>query len=142
MAELATFKYAPEEVRNFFAKVQGLPEYAQRDLYQSNFPSSTNSDIDKLVKVFVDARKEESDPARRKQILEDQVAFQGELMKQAAPYKLLFDIPQTISQAFGNQAAMNVLGARSITDAYNTALQAYPRTQFTTTPYTPRNYFN
>jgi len=78
--------------------------------------------------------------------IRQRVAIQSELdkerMAEAGKYKLLFDIPQTISQAFGNQAAMNVLGARSITDAYNTALQSYPRTQFTTTPYTPRNYFN
>jgi len=142
MAELATFKYAPEEVRNFFAKVQGLPEYAQRDLYQSNFPSSTNSDIDKLVKVFVDARKEESDPARRKQILEDQVAFQGELMKQAAPYKLLFDIPQTISQSFSNQAMLNVLGARNAAEAMSTTLASYPRSQFASYPFQPQKYFS
>jgi len=142
MAELATFKYAPEEVRNFFAKVQGLPEYAQRDLYQSNFPSSTNSDIDKLVKVFVDARKEESDPARRKQILEDQVAFQGELMKQAAPYKLLFDIPQTISQSFSNQATLNVLGARNAAEAMSTTLASYPRSQFASYPFQPQKYFS
>jgi len=114
---------------------QKLPKDLQSLVVAGETASSDAKDLRILLEDF-------NNPARRKQILEDQVAFQGELMKQAAPYKLLFDIPQTISQAFGNQAAMNVLGARSITDAYNTALQSYPRTQFTTTPYTPRNYFN
>lgn len=61
-------------------------------------------------------------------------------MRQAAPYKLLFGIPETIKEMYGNQAAMNVLGARSVTDAYNQALQAYPNTQFASYQFQPQSY--
>lgn len=66
--------------------------------------------------------------------------FQAEQMRQAAPYKLLFGIPETIKEMYGNQAAMNVLGARSVTDAYNQALQAYPNTQFASYQFQPQSY--
>jgi len=93
-----------------------------------------------LGDIFTNLRREE--PAYRKQILQDQLAFDKERMAEAGKYKMLFGIPDTISQAFGNQATMNVLGARSVTDAYNAALQAYPNTQFATTVYNPRSYFS
>jgi len=104
--------------------------------------SSKPSEISNLGDIFAQIRREERDPAVRQQILQDQLAFDKERMAEAGKYKMLFGIPDTISQAFGNQATMNVLGARSVTDAYNAALQAYPNTQFATTAYNPRSYFS
>jgi len=83
-----------------------------------------------------------NEPEAIRQRLAIQSEFDKERMAEAGKYKMLFGIPDTISQAFGNQAAMNVLGARSVTDAYNAALQAYPNTQFATTAYNPRSYFS
>jgi hypothetical protein len=64
-----------------------------------------------------------------------------ESARTAFGYEMLGRIPDTISQSFGNQAMLNVLGARSIADAYNQALQAYPTPQFASMSYQPQKYF-
>jgi len=114
---------------------QKLPKDLQSLVVAGETASSDAKDLRILLEGF-------NDPKRRKQILEDQVAFQGELMKQAAPYKLLFDIPQTISQSFGNQATLNVLGARNAAEAMSTTLASYPRSQFASYPFQPQKYFS
>jgi len=83
-----------------------------------------------------------NDPVLRKQILEDTLGFQKEQMKEAGKYKMLFDIPQGISQAFGNQAMLNLLGARSATEALATTLANYPRAQFTSYQFQPQSYLS
>lgn len=65
-----------------------------------------------------------------------------ESARTAFGYEMLGRIPDTISQSFGNQAMLNVLGARSVADAYNQALQAYPRPQFASMSYQPQKYFS
>jgi len=102
----------------------------------------SQGELGNLASTFLQIRREERDPAYRKQILQDQLAFDKERMAEAGKYKMLFGIPDTISQAFGNQAAMNVLGARSVTDAYNAALQAYPRAQFASYQFQPQSYLS
>ena len=88
------------------------------------------------------ARAENTPEALRAK-LKVQNEFDQERIRAAAPYKLLFGLPEQIAQGFGNQAAMNVLGARSAVDAMNQTLQAYPRMSFTSVPYQgPQKYFS
>jgi hypothetical protein len=45
-----------------------------------------------------------------------------------------------ISEGFGNQAALTVLGARSAVDAMNQTLASYPRMSFAMTPFRAEKY--
>jgi hypothetical protein len=66
-----------------------------------------------------------------------------ESIEKAYQYSTLAKLPQQISEGFGAQAALNILGARSAVDAMNQTLQAYPRMSFTSVPYQgPQKYFS
>jgi hypothetical protein len=58
-----------------------------------------------------------------------------ESIEKAYQYSTLAKLPQQISEGFGAQAALNILGARSAVDAMNQTLQAYPRMSFASAPY-------
>jgi len=83
-----------------------------------------------------------NDPVLRKQIMGDTLEFQKEQMKEAGKYKMLFDIPANISQAFGTQAMLNLLGARSANEALSTTLASYPRAQFAAYQFQPQSYLS
>ena len=87
--------------------------------------------------------RRQADPDYRKQVMADKLAYDKEQMKQAFPYLMAREIPRQISEGFGNQAALNVLGARSTVDAMNQTLSAYPRMSFASVPYQgPQKYFS
>jgi hypothetical protein len=65
-----------------------------------------------------------------------------ESARTAFGYEMFGRIPDTISQSFGNQAMLNVLGARGINDAYNQAVKSYPTPQFPSMSYQPQKYFS
>jgi len=65
-----------------------------------------------------------------------------ESLAETAKYQMLFNIPQGISQAFGTQAMLNLLGARSATDALATTLANYPRAQFASYQFQPQSYLS
>jgi hypothetical protein len=82
-------------------------------------------------------------PEKREQELKAKLAYDKEQMKQAFPYLMAREIPRQISEGFGNQAAMTILGARSAVDAMNQTLQAYPKMSFASVPYQgPQKYFS
>jgi len=65
-----------------------------------------------------------------------------ESLAETAKYQMLFNIPDTISQSFGNIAAMQTLGTRNATEALATALASYPRAGFNVSTYQPQSYFS
>jgi len=65
-----------------------------------------------------------------------------ESLAETAKYQMMFNIPQGISQAFGNQAMLNLLGARSATEALSTTLANYPRAQFAAYQFQPQSYLS
>jgi hypothetical protein len=90
-----------------------------------------------------EAIRRQLDPAYRKEVMADKLAYDKEQMKQAFPYLMAREIPRQISEGFANQAAMTVLGARSAVDAMNQTLQAYPKMSFASAPYQgPQKYFS
>lgn len=110
------------------------------DLQPGVTQSPQTSDLTDALNVFREIRREERDPAYRKQILEDQLAFQREQMKQAAPYKMLFELPGQVMQAFAvpaqirsnimlaGQGAANQLLAQGLqSSAYNMPGMGYER---------------
>lgn len=80
------------------------------------------------------------DPNAGKEALANKLAYDKEQMKQAFPYLMAREIPRQISEGFGNQAAMTILGARSAVDAMNQTLAAYPQMSFPMTPFRAEKY--
>ena len=64
-----------------------------------------------------------------------------ESVREAFKYGMLANIPKTISQSFGNAAALNVLAGQAGTDALVRTLAAYPRPQFATANFQSQKYF-
>lgn len=90
--------------------------------------------------TLADIIKRQADPLYRKEIMAEKLAYDKEQMKQAFPYLMAREIPRQISEGFGNQAAMTILGARSAVDAMNQTLTAYPRMSFSMTPFRAEKY--
>lgn len=65
-----------------------------------------------------------------------------ESVKKAYQYSTLANIPKQISEGFGNQAALTVLGARSAVDAMNQTLASYPQMSFAMTPFRAEKYLS
>ena len=90
-----------------------------------------------------------NDPARIKQNLQNALEFQNAQQASAAPYNMLYKgldtlskLPEQISGRAADRAMLNVLGARSVTDAFNQTMTSYPRSNFqSTVPLVQRNYF-
>jgi len=70
------------------------------------------------------------DPEYRRGVMQDTLAFQGEQMKQAGKYKMMFDMPEKITKAFtvpaavaatGDIAAANALATGALNTANITA---------------------
>ena len=133
---------SPQELEESLGKI---PDPNVRKEYRDAFLSGRvqpknegGQDFQQLLNFVSGLNTPEAIQARLKATTQ----FQAEQMRQAAPYKLLFGIPETIKEMYGNQATMNVLGARSVIDAYNQTLQAYPNTQFTSYQFQPQRYFS
>ena len=79
---------------------------------------------------------------RRKEELADKLAYDKAQMKEAFPYLMAREIPRQISEGFGNQAAMTILGARSAVGAMNQTLASYPQMSFPMTPFRAEKYLS
>jgi len=69
--------------------------------------SGTKSDADTLL----DIAKFLGSPERQKELLKVKLDFDKQQMAQAAPYKLAFDIPRQLGDAFFKPALMELAGA-------------------------------
>jgi hypothetical protein len=118
-----------------------IPEDLKKDLLRQevlNRSSSKTADNSFLEKAFEIA----NDPVRRKEFLDQQLAFDKARMKEAFPYLMAREIPRQISEGFGNQAALTVLGARSAVDAMNETMRARTPLSFASAPYQVQKYFS
>lgn len=122
-------------------KESGLPENLITELVRQKASNENNPEIAStsfLEKAFDIA----NDPVRRKEILDQQLAYDKARMKEAFPYLMAREIPKQISEGFGAQAALNVLGARNTVDAMNQTLQAYPKMSFQASVFNPQRYLS
>lgn len=102
------------------------------------------SDLESAFKMFSDIRREERDPAYRRQVLQDQLEFDKERMKEAGKYKLLFGLPETITSAFTTPGLIAAQGANTITNLMAQGAANIPQlTRFDrgTYSYSPSKYF-
>ena len=116
-----------------------IPEDLKKDLIrQEMFNRSTAADT-LGVKELLDVV---DNPQRRKEILDQQLAYDKARMKEAFPYLMAREIPRQISEGFSNQAALTVLGARSAVDAMNETMRARTPLAFASAPYQSQKYFS
>jgi hypothetical protein len=92
--------------------------------------------------TLADIIRRQADPLYRKEVMAEKLAYDKEQMKQAFPYLMAREIPRQISEGFGNQAALTVLGARSAVDAMNQTLASYPQMSFPMTPFRAEKYLS
>ena len=92
--------------------------------------------------TLADIIRRQADPLYRKEVMAEKLAYDKEQMKQAFPYLMAREIPRQISEGFGNQAAMTILGARSAVEAMNQTLAAYPKFNFPMTPFRAEKYLS
>lgn len=64
-----------------------------------------------------------------------------ESLREAAKYSMLTGLPKTISQSFGNMAAMNLYAGQAVADTFAKTLANYPRAQFASYQFQPEKYF-
>jgi hypothetical protein len=126
---------------DYYKSLEGLPESTRNSLLLQEVNNRSSNKIgedDTLLKIF----NKVTDPARQKETLDQQLAYDKARMKEAFPYLMAREIPRQISEGFGNQAAMTILGARSAVDAMNQTLASYPQMSFAMTPFRAEKYLS
>jgi len=128
------------EGKNFGLEGDQLSSFITKGL-----ESGKGSELKDLVDPILQIRREERDPLHRKQILEDQLSFDRERMKEAAKYKALFDLPGTIMNAVTTPGIIAAQGAGNIANMMSQGAQNIPSlTRFDrgSYSYTPTRYFS
>jgi hypothetical protein len=141
--------------KNMAGKYSGLPGFSAGISLSENLttPLSQQSsgmsgsslspyDNSSEIGMLLNYAREMSSPEKREQELKAKLAYDKEQMKQAFPYLMAREIPRQISEGFGNQAALTVLGARSAVDAMNETMRARTPLSFASAPYQVQKYFS
>lgn len=121
-------------------RLEGLTPEQQQFALGQIYPAGDNDG--KFFQDYLNYVREQNTPEAIRAKLEVQNQFDERRMRAAAPYKFAFDLPKQIAEGFGNQAALNILGARSAVDAMNQTLQAYPKMSFQTSAFNPQRYLS
>lgn len=122
----------------------GLQGPELQEYIKQGMSIGSKGELGELIQPLLDIRREERDPAYRKQILQDQLDFDRARMAEAGKYKALFDLPQTLITAISVPAQIQAQGATSIAQmmAQGTqnipSLTDYQRAGFS---FTPNRYF-
>jgi hypothetical protein len=126
---------------DYYKSLEGLPESTRNSLLLQEVNNRSSNKIgedDTLLKIF----NKVTDPARQKETLDQQLAYDKARMKEAFPYLMAREIPRQISEGFGNAAMIKVLGARNASEAMNQTLASYPRLNLQATSFQPQKYFS
>lgn len=141
--------------KDIAGKYAGLPGFSAGISLGENLTTPLNQQVSGMsgsslnpydnsseIGMLLNYAREMGSSERREQELKSKLAYDKEQMKQAFPYLMAREIPRQISEGFGNQAAMTILGARSAVDAMNQTLQAYPKMSFQTSAFNPQKYLS
>lgn len=92
---------------------------------------------------LLDLFKQQMDPNYRRQLLQEKLAFDKEQMREAGKYKMLFDLPGRITQAFALPGQIAMEGANRISNTILEGTRALPQPQVAARAYsyTPTSYF-
>jgi hypothetical protein len=122
-------------------KESGLSDDLIRYGLQSAFPAG--GDNGEWWQKALNFAQEQNTPKAMAEKLKIQNEFDRERMKAAAPYKLLFDIPGQITQAFTLPGQLAMEGANRISNTVMEGVRALPGPQVVarSAQYTPTSYF-
>ncbi len=106
-------------------------------------PSQPMTAEERFNEGLLEMFRQNMDPANRRQMLEEKLAFDREQMKEAGKYKMLFDLPGRITQAFTAPGALMMEGANRVAATTLEGLSRLPQPQVVgrSYAYTPTNYF-
>jgi hypothetical protein len=107
-------------------KELGLEGAQLQSFIDTGISSGQKGELETLADRFFAARREERDPAYRKQVLEDQLAFDRQRMQEAAKYKAIFDLPKTLIEAYSVPAQIQAQGASNIAQMMSQNSQNIP----------------
>ena len=100
------------------AKAAGVPDQQAMELARSGGEDRTRTDMDALKELV----QMGFDPNIQKPLLDMKLDFERQRMKEAAPYKLLFGMPQQLGQL----AAMELAGAGKFAQIMDAGQRAMP----------------
>jgi hypothetical protein len=122
-------------------KESGLSDDLIRYGLQSAFPAG--GDNGEWWQKALNFAQEQNTPKAMAEKLKIQNEFDRERMKAAAPYKLLFDIPGQITQAFTLPGQLAMEGANRVANTVMEGVRALPAPQVVarSAQYTPTSYF-
>jgi hypothetical protein len=135
MASIYSGFKTPEE---FEASIKGFSPEAQ-NAYRSGFINQPKDDGEYFNALLKTLR----DSDYMKEQLKAKSEFDREQMRAAAPYKLMFDLPGQITQAFTLPGQLAMEGANRVANTVMTGVQALPGPQVAarSAQYTPMSYF-
>ena len=109
----------------------------------SSSQPTTPKTLEEALAGMLAQRTPEAEAKARREQLQDLLAFQGEQMKKAAPYKLMFDLPGQITQAFALPGTIAMEGANRVANTVMEGVRALPAPQVVarSAQYTPMSYF-
>ena len=141
--------------KDIAGKYAGLPGFSAGISLGENLTTPLNQQVSGMsgsslnpydnsseIGMLLNYAREMGSSERREQELKSKLAYDKEQMKQAFPYLMAREIPRQISEGFGNQAAMTILGARSAVEAMNETMRSRIPLSFTSVPYQAQKYFS
>lgn len=134
MAPLTQFKYSQPPVAGapaigeWWQNVKELPQWVQQQEYTKLY-GAPKGETQQLIEGLRDIQAVAEDPERIKQKLQILRESQAEQMKQAAPYKMMFELPGQLYQAFALPGQIRLAGATAANEMVARGLQAAAATQ-------------
>lgn len=111
---------------------------------EKGLTSGQKGELEKLTEPFFQLQREARDPAYRRQILQDQLEFDNARIREAGKYKMLFDLPNTLINAYAVPSQIQAQGAANIAQMMTQGAQNIPELtnyQRGSFSFTPGRYF-
>ena len=130
-----------EGYRKNLESMQGLTPQQQEFALGQMYPAS--GDEGKFFQDYFNFAREQNTPQAMAEKLKIQSEFDKERMRAAAPYKLMFDLPNQITQAFALPGTIAMEGANRVANTVMEGVRALPAPQVVarSAQYTPMSYF-
>jgi hypothetical protein len=125
-------------------KSMGLGGSELTDFVTQGINAGKEGELERAIKPILDIRREERDPAYRQQVLKDQLAFDQARMQEAGKWKAMFDLPNTLINAYSVPSRIQAQGAADIAQLMSQGaanipnLTNYQRGSFN---FSPNRYF-
>jgi len=104
----------------------GLQGPELQSFIKEGLSSGQKGELEGFIEPLLAIRREERDPAYRKQILQDQLEFDRQRLAEAGKYKALFDLPNTLINAYAVPAQIQAQGASNIAQMMSQGAQNIP----------------